>query len=118
MSDKENIETTTEFWTSENPFDVAQIITKRILYAFYLWLFRFSGASVILAFMTFVIGVIAVVILGILISKINGELNRKYKFWTNRKHIDSVLKKKERAYKSKLRAKNAKREKKLRRQVL
>ena len=115
---EENVETTTEFWTSENPFDVAQIITKRILYAFYLWLFRFSGASVILAFVTFVIGTVAVVILGLLLSKINAELNRKYKFWTNRKLVDSSLKKKERAFKSKLRAKNAKREQKLRRQVL
>ena len=110
-------ETTTEFWTSENPFDVAQIITKRILYAFYLWLFRFSGASVILIFLTFIIGSVAMVILSILMSRINRELNRKYGFWTDREHLEGSLKKKEKDFKAKLKRRNAKREKKLRRQV-
>ena len=110
-------ETTTEFWTSENPFDLAQIITKRILYAFYLWLFRFSSSSVVLAFVTFVIGTLAVVILSILMSRIDQELNRKHRFWTNTKLIDTSLKKKEKAFKSRLQAKNVKREKKLKRQI-
>ena len=110
-------ETTTEFWTSENPFDVAQIITKRILYAFYLWLFRFSGASIIMIFVTFIIGAISLIILSTLMSRINSVLNKKYEFWTDKERLEGSMKKKERNFKAKLKRRQANREKRLKKQV-
>ena len=32
--------TTTEFWTSQDDYDIAQIMTKRVTYTVYTWLFR------------------------------------------------------------------------------
>lgn len=72
--------TTTEFWSSENEFDVAQLITKRILYAFHLWTFRLGAFQLVFIFLSIVFGIPLLVSLVGLLGKINEKTQRKRRY--------------------------------------
>lgn len=108
-----DVPTTTPFWSSENEYDNAQMITKRILFTFYSWIFRFSAAAVIMTYLTVVIAgfTIAFVLSVMVISR--GIAARKRDFWQNRKILNHHLKAQLKAYQHELEAEEKARQERL-----
>lgn len=69
-----------EFWTSENEFDIAQIITKRVLFSFYLWIGRLTSIQVILTFLSLGFGLPLLIFMMALVSKTKEKIQRKQRF--------------------------------------
>jgi len=75
--------TTTEFWKSEDDFDVAQIMVKRITYTIYKWLYRLMVAEGIMAVGTFLLVLPAAVTLWLMNRSIRRVIERRRKYWEN-----------------------------------
>ena len=75
--------TTTPFWESENNFDIAEVMTKRVTFTVYTWLFRVMIMLGLMMVITFVICVPIAITLMILNSHISRVIVRKRKYWQN-----------------------------------
>ncbi len=88
------IDTTTEYWSSENDYDVAQIMTKRVTYTVYTWLFRVMIMLGLMAVVTFVVCVPVAATLLIVNRRIRSVIVRKRKYWENDEYLlKEVMKK-------------------------
>ena len=96
-------------WTSENEYDTAQLITKRILYAFRLWIFRLTGFSVIASFLTYLIGLPCLGFIMSLMFKINAKIQRKIHHYSNKLELDKMWKEELKAFRIKEKLRNKKR---------
>ena len=81
-------------WTSENDFDNAQLITKRILYASRLWIFRLNVFAVICSFTTLFIGTLAFGWIVKLMYKSNAKIQRKIRQYSNNPELDKKVREK------------------------
>ncbi len=82
-----SLDATTEFWSSENDYDVAQIMTKRVTFTVYMWLFRVMIMLGLMAVLTFVICVPITITLLILNNNIRRVIVRKRKYWENDEYL-------------------------------
>lgn len=79
--------TTTPFWTSEDNYDVAEVMTKRVTFTLYTWLFRLMIALALMVVVTFVICVPIALTLLILNGNIRRVVARKRKYWENEENL-------------------------------
>jgi len=77
------ISTTTEFWSSEDDYDVAQMMTKRITYTIYRWLFRLIIMLGLMAVTTFVLVVPLSFALILINRSIQRVIARRRNYWEN-----------------------------------
>ena len=81
-------------WTSENEYDTAQLVTKRILYAFRLWIFRLSVFATICAFINLIIGLPCLGLIVGLMYKSNAKIQRKTLQYSNTQELEKKFKEK------------------------
>ena len=81
-------------WTSENDFDTAQLITKRILYASRLWIFRLNVFAAICSFTTLLIGHLALGLIAFLMYKSNAKIQRKIRQYSNNPELEKKVREK------------------------
>ena len=98
-------ENTPEVWSPENEYDNAQIITKRILYAFRLWIFRLTAIETLSSFMTLLIGVPILVFISVMMCKVSSKIMRKSQYWSNEDQLNKDLEMKIKAFEAKQRKK-------------
>ena len=79
-------------WTSENEYDTAQLVTKRILYAFRLWILRLNECSTICSFITLAIGLAFFGFITNLMYKTNAKIHRKIRHYSNKQELDKKFK--------------------------
>ena len=79
-------------WTSENEYDTAQLVTKRILYAFRLWILRLTEFSTICSFITLAIGLAFFGFITNLMYKTNAKIHRKIRHYSNKQELDKKFK--------------------------
>ena len=78
--------------TSENEYDTAQLVSKlrsyskRILYAFRLWILRLTGFSTICNFVTLAIGFITN-----LMYKTDAKIHRKISHYSNKPELEQKI---------------------------
>ena len=82
---------TTEFWTSENERDLAQLMTKRITFTVYLWLFRVMMMLVVMILLSVMLTVPVAVALSILNNYIRRVTAKKRNYWANREMLLETL---------------------------
>ena len=75
-------------WTSENEYDTAQLVTKRILYVFRLWILRLTEFSTICSFITLGIGLAFFGFITNLMCKTNAKIHRKSRHYSNKPELD------------------------------
>ena len=79
-------------WTSENEYDTAQLVTKRILYAFRLWILRLTEFSTICNFVTLAIGLAFFGFITNLMYKTDAKIHRKIRHYSNKPELDKKFK--------------------------
>ena len=90
-ADIENGTTSTEFWKTENDRDLAQIMTKRVTYTVYLWVYRVTTMLIIMIFLSIMVTLPLVVSLTILSNYIRKIADRKRRYWTNKDDLIETL---------------------------
>ena len=75
-------------WTSENEYDTAQLVTKRILYVFRLWILRLTEFSTICSFITLAIGLAFFGFITNLMYKTDAKIHRKIRHYSNKPKLD------------------------------
>ena len=75
-------------WSSENEYDTAQLVTKRILYVFRLWILRLTEFSTICSFITLAIGLAFFGFITNLMCKTNEKIHRKIRHYSNKPELD------------------------------
>ena len=75
-------------WTPENEYDTAQLVTKRILYVFRLWILRLTEFSTICSFITLGIGLAFFGFITNLMCKTNAKIHRKIRHYSNKPELD------------------------------
>lgn len=82
---------TTEFWNSENPMDIAEIITKRVLFTAQTWLLRVIVMLMLMMVVTFLLIVPLTVTVIIWINKIRNVILRKRKYLENEDFLKLIV---------------------------
>ena len=77
-------------WTTENEYDTAQLVTKRILYAFRLWILRLTEFSTICNFGTLAIGLAFFGFITNLMYKTDAKIHRKISHYSNKPELEQV----------------------------
>ncbi len=80
-------EATTEFWSSESDYDVAQIMVRRVLFTIHTWLYRVLVGLGVMTVSTFVVCVPISMALVVMINNIRRVIARKRKYWENDEHL-------------------------------
>ena len=86
-------------WTTENEYDTAQLVTKRILYAFRLWILRLTEFSTICNFVTLAIGLAFFGFITNLMYKTDAKIHRKIRHYSNKPKLDKKFKEELRKFK-------------------
>jgi len=103
----------TEFWSTENEYDQAQLIVLRVLYSLRLSLHYSTLFNVALFFSTILLGVPLIVIMTWMLQKAKKNVQRKIDFWTNITEIEKLMKCELLEFKKKQKKMEEKRDKKL-----
>ena len=106
-----------EFWSSENEYDNAQLITKRIVYAFHLWIFRMTAEGALMSFLTFLIGAPILAMAIVMMRKIHVKISRKNQYWSNRTQLNQDVKAKLKVLEDKMKSQEAKMESRIEKEV-
>ena len=77
-------------WTSENEYDTAQLVTKRILYVFRLWILRLTEFSTLCSFITLELAFFGFITN--LMYKTNAKIHRKIRHYSNKPELDKKFK--------------------------
>ena len=78
-------------WTSENEYDTAQLVTKRILYVFRLWILRLTEFSTICSFITLGIGLAFFGFITNLMYKTDAKIHRKISHYSNKPELEQKI---------------------------
>ena len=78
-------------WTTENEYDTAQLVTKRILYAFRLWILRLTEFSTICNFVTLAIGLAFFGFITNLMYKTDAKIHRKISHYSNKPELEQKI---------------------------
>ena len=81
-------------WESENDYDTAQLVTKRILYASRLWIFRLTVFAVICSFIALIFGLPSLGLIVALMYKSNAKIQRKIRQYSNKPELEKKFKEK------------------------
>ena len=92
VSGSQNNTTDAFEWTSENENDTAQLVTKRILYAFRLWILRLTEFSAICSFISMAFGLACFGFILNLMYKTNAKIHRKIRHFSNKPELDKKFK--------------------------
>ena len=106
-----------EFWSWENEYDNAQLITKRIVYAFHLWIFRMTAEGALMSFLTFLIGAPILAMAIVMMRKIHVKISRKNQYWSNRTQLNQDVKAKLKVLEDKMKSQEAKMESRIEKEV-
>ena len=100
-----------DIWTSENEFDTAQLFTKRILYAFNLWMFHLSGFSLISSFVLWTVGVYILGFILVLMYKIAKKIQKNLLHHSNKQKLDKIFMEQVKNYRKKQRTRSKRKSK-------
>ena len=98
-------------WTPENEYDTSQLFTKRVLYAFNLWMFRLSGFSLISSFVLWTVGVYILGFILVLMYKIAKKIQKNLLHHSNKQKLDKIFMEQVKNYRKKQRTRSKKKSK-------